>query len=139
MIHGVKIATAAAELGVPPGTVRRWVREGAPVVSRGRRGRGQALLVDPEAIRGWRMAGERQQIVLELAGQIPEILARAATESLQLAQGLDKHRLAGILAAAWYLGASAVLDHLRGACTAVPLAESMPEPAEITVLRKIAR
>lgn len=139
MNRALPVATAAAELGVPPGTVRRWVREGAPVAQRGRRGRGQALLVDPEAIRGWRLAGERQQIALELAGQIPEILARAAAESLQLAQGLDKHRLAGILAGAWYLGASAVLDHLRGTCAAVPLAEAIPEPVEITALRKIAR
>jgi len=139
MSRALPVLTAAAELGVPPGTLRRWVREGAPVVFRGRRGRGQALLVDPEAVRRWRVAGEREQIALELAGQVPEILAKAAADSLQLAQGLDKARLAGVLAGSWYLSASAVLDHLRAICPAVPFAEAMPMPAEIERLRKIAR
>lgn len=47
---------AAHELGVKPRTLQRWTREGCPVAQRGRRGRGHAALIDPDAVRQWRDA-----------------------------------------------------------------------------------
>ncbi|WP_407352030.1 helix-turn-helix domain-containing protein [Luteimonas sp. R10] len=131
------VADAARILQVRPGTLRRWLREGCPAVRHGRRGRGQAALVDPEQVRLWRDAGDQQRAMLELAGIIPDLLADAAAESLQHAIGVDKRRLAGVLAAAWYVSAARLLDHMRGQCPAVPDVTTIPE--QIEVLRKIAR
>lgn len=137
MTQGLPLAAAAQALGIPQGTLRRWMREGCPVAARGRRGRGHAVLLDPAAVRQWREAGERERIYLELAGAVPAVLAEAAAESLRQAQGLDKKRLAGTLAASWYLGTTAVLDHMREQCPAVPDVTDVPE--QIEQLRKIAR
>jgi hypothetical protein len=115
----------------------RWVREGAPVVQRGRRGRGCALLVDPAAVRRWRGADARDAVVMALAQVVPEILATATQDALQRTEGPHKRALAGCMVAAWYLGASAVLDHLRGIVAEVPeVTAPLPEPIER--LRKIA-
>ena len=130
---------AAAALGVPCGTLRRWLREGCPAVTRGRRGRGHAALVDPAQVLQWREAGERDRIYLELAGAVPAVLARATCESARRAEGIDKRRLAGVLAAAWYLNTAAVLDHLRESCPAVPDVDKDAFPDEIEQLRKISR
>ena len=137
MTTGLPLAEAAQALGVRQGTLRRWIRQGCPVASRGRRGRGHAVLLDPAAVRQWREAGERERIFLELAAAVPHVLAHAAAKSFRLAEGLDKRRLAGALAATWYVSASAVLDHLRQQCPAVPEVADVPE--EIASLRKIAR
>lgn len=124
-------------MGVRPGTLRRWLRQGCPTVTRGRRGRGNAALVDPEAVRQWRGAGERERVFLELADAIPEVLAGAAAESLRLAQGMDKKRLAGVLTAHWYLGTAAVLDRMREQCPSVPDLTAIPDAVER--LQKIER
>ena len=134
---GLPISQAAAALGVPIGTLRRWLREGCPAVTRGRRGRGQAALVDPDQIRQWRAAGERELVFLQLASAVPHVLAAATVESWRTADGLDKRRLAGVLAGTWYTQTTAVLDHLRDQCPAVPDVESLPDGIE--ALRKIAR
>ena len=42
---------AAEQLGTTRRTLERWIREGAPVVRRGARGRGRRTLVNPAAIR----------------------------------------------------------------------------------------
>ncbi|CAD0328112.1 hypothetical protein CFBP7900_17650 [Xanthomonas hortorum pv. carotae] len=136
-MHGVPLDRAAATLGVPTGTLRRWVRQGCPVVQRGQRGRGNAALVDPEQVLEWRQAGERQQIYLELASAVPAVIAHAACDSLRQANGIDKKRLAGVQAATWYVATNAVLDHLRERCPAVPELAIVPD--EIEQLRKIAR
>jgi hypothetical protein len=137
-MKAVNVTAAARELGESPGTVRRWVRQGCPVASRGSRGRGRALLLDPEAVRQWRAATTGEALLLSIASAIPGVLADAMAESLRLAQGLDKRRLAGVLAGAWYLGASALLDHLRERCDQVPHVGDVL-PAQIQALRKIAR
>lgn len=137
MTQGLPLRAAASALGLAQGTLRRWVREGCPVVARGRRGRGHAVLIDPAAVLAWRAAGERERIYLQLAGAVPVVLAEAAAESLRQSQGLDKKRLAGTLAASWYLGTTAVLDHMREQCPAVPDVTDVPE--QIEQLRKIAR
>ncbi|MGH8063230.1 MAG: hypothetical protein ACREO7_14590, partial [Pseudoxanthomonas sp.] len=131
------VPEAATAMGVRLGTLRRWISQGCPVASRGRRGRGHALLVDPEAVRQWRAAGATDAVVLELAASLPEVLAAAAVDSWQQAQGVDKRALAAITAAGWFVAANAVADHLRARCPAVPEVSSLPE--EIERLRKIAR
>ncbi len=123
-------------LGERPGTLRWWIRQGCPVASPGRRGRGGRTLIDPDAVREWRSAGDRERFALELAAALPNLLAKAAIESHRLAQGIDKRAVAGLLAASWYVGASAVLDHLRAQGFAVP--DLVECPPEIDALRKIA-
>jgi hypothetical protein len=136
-VSALAVTEAASALGVRPGTLMRWVREGAPVVQRGRRGRGCALLVDPAAVRRWRGADARDALVLELAQVVPEILAAATEEALRSTEGPHKRALAGCMAAGWYLGSSAVLDHLRAIVATVPeVTAPLPEPIER--LRKIA-
>lgn len=134
---GVPIATAAKALGVPVGTMRRWVREGCPTLSKGRRGRGHRVLIDLDAVRQWRSAGVTDRIYLTLAEAVPELLAKAAEESLRMAEGFDKRRLAGVIAGSWYLSSTAMLDHLRAKCAHVPELTTVPERIEL--LRKIAR
>lgn len=133
----VPLAAAAAELGVRVGTLRRWTRQGCPVVQRGSRGRGHALLLDVETVRTWSGAAGRDALVLEVAAEIPSLLATAAAESLQRASGVDKRALAGILVGSWYLATIAIVDRLRELNPAIPEPDTLP--AEIERLRKIAR
>ena len=133
---GLALEAAARELGVSPGTLRRWIRRGCPVVCRGRRGRGHQMLIDPGAVQQWRQAGDRDAMVMELAAQVPETLATAMLQALQQAQGPHKRALAGSLAAAWYLGSCAILDSLRERVPTVPELQTAPEA--ITRLQKIA-
>lgn len=131
------IVEAAQALGVRPGTLKRWCRQGAPVVQRGRRGRGCALLVDPAAVRQWLGADARDALLLELANELPYAMADAAIEALRLVEGPHKRSTAGVLAGTWYLSAAAVLDLLRDRCPSIPEIGAIPEPIER--LRKIAR
>lgn len=133
------VTEAASELGVKPGTLRRWVAEGCPIVQRGRRGRGCALLIDPDAVRRWRGADQRDALILEIAQALPEVLAGAADGLFKLIEGDPaKRRMAGLLAAGWEVGASAVLDRLREHCPSVPgLADQHPDA--IQRLQKIAK
>ena len=135
-MSGLAVSAAAAALGVPPGTLRRWVREGCPAVTHGRRGRGCALTVDPQAVLQWRQAMTGDRIRIEVAAAIPGLLADAAVESWQRAEGVNKRQLAGIFAAHWYVGTNVVLDHLRDQCPDVPELAALPESIER--LRKIA-
>jgi len=137
--QGIPLDRAAAALGIRTGTLRRWVREGCPVVVRGRRGRGQAALVDPQQVREWREAGAREQAALALAGAVPLVLAGATVEAWRCANGLDKRRLAGVLAATWYMQTTGLLDYLREQCPSVPDVGADSVPHEIETLQKIAR
>lgn len=134
---GLPLAEAARELDVSEGTLRRWIVQGAPVASRGRRGRGCRTLICPNAIRQWRAATGREAVLIEISNAMPELIARAAMESWRQAQGVDKRRLAGVMAGAWFITASAVLDHLHRLHPAIaPDPRALPEP--IQLLRKIA-
>lgn len=135
-MSALPVAEAAAELGVRPGTVRRWCRQGMPHQP-GARGRGRALLVDVDVARQWLDSDPREALFLELADDLPRVLAGAAAEALRLADGQNKRALAGTLAAAWYLSTSAALDHLRASCPVIPELQHLPP--EIERLRKIAR
>lgn len=134
-----RIADAARELGVSVPTLKRWLRQGAPVAHRGRRGRGCRTLVDPAAIRAWRQAQDADHAQAEaalrtLAGRIPQLLADAVEEAFRLAP--DKRGAAWTACAAWQLSVVAVLDHLRECGADVGDPDTIPESMER--LRKIA-
>ncbi len=131
------VDAAARALGVPPGTLRRWIRQGCPQAQRGRRGRGHAQLVDPDHVRQWRAADPRAAAILAVAAAFPEIFADALVAAWQRSEGIDKRRLAGLMAATWYSTSTTLLDYMRKECPAVPDVSALPEPIER--LRNIAR
>ena len=132
------VPAAAHRLGVKPGTLRRWIRRGCPTVSPGRKGRGHACLVNLSDVQQWLKADQSDALLLELASALPEVMATASAEAWRQIEGSDKRRLAGILAATWYVLSCAVLDHLRAKCPEIPeVAPTLPEPIER--LRKIAQ
>ncbi|MCR6651802.1 MAG: hypothetical protein NVV73_10085 [Cellvibrionaceae bacterium] len=130
------IEKAAIELGTKPGTLRRYCKQGMPHQPGGK-GRGKAVMVDPAVARHWITAPPDARQVLSIAGDLPSVLATAIFECWQQAEGVNKQRLAGVLAAGWYLAATAVLDRMREHNSAVPDISSLP--AEIQYLQKIAR
>lgn len=136
MSGAVPIRDAARALGVPPITLRHWIAAGAPVARRGGRGRGNCTLIDVEAVRAWRSADCEQQLLLALAAELPEVLAVAAEDALRTIEGGPKGRAAATLAAGWYVGALATVDHLRQRCPTIP--EIAAIPAAIERLRAIA-
>jgi hypothetical protein len=88
-VSAVPLADAARELGVPPGTMRRWIRRGCPVATRGRRGRGHAIQLDTDSERAWRVSSIADGVVLTFASAIPHLLADGAAESFRLVNGTD--------------------------------------------------
>ncbi len=136
-IAPVTVAEAAARENVPVGTIKRWIREGAPCVRRGRRGRGQCALLNLQELRAWRVAQTGEALLLALASELPLLLADAATEALQAVDTMPKSKAAGLLAASWYVNATAVLDALRARCPLVPDITDLPE--QVRRLQKIAR
>lgn len=136
-MNAVPIPDAARALGISPATLRRWIRRGCPVAVRGRRGRGLATLVDPGEVRAWRQAGGREAALLALASSLPDVLAGGIEKAHQLAEGTDKRRLAGILAATWFVASARVLEHLHELHPAIaPDPRCVPDQVER--LRKIA-
>lgn len=133
---GLPLHDAARVLGVRPGTLRRWVREGCPA-QHGRRGRGHSTLVDPESVRQWREADPRAAAILEIAGALPDLLAIAIVESWRQSEGVDKRRLAGLMVATWYTATTAILDHARTLNPNVPDVSALPE--SMVRLRKTNR
>ena len=110
------VAQAARVLGLPVGTVRRFVREGCPAI-RGRRGRGCATLVDPEHVRAW--AGEPQRDRLPaFAADVPGIVADGtaaafAAFSPQTRSGAEHRRLRDALRLAGDLIARELLARIH--------------------------
>lgn len=130
------VRDAAKVLGVPAGTLRRWLRAGAPVSRRGARGRGLATLVDPAAVDAWRAAPSHEALVMSIAAALPDVVADAVEESHRLSEGIDRQALARVLAGTWYVVATRAMDALRVHCASVP--EVSAVPAQIERLRKIA-
>jgi hypothetical protein len=130
------IEKAAIELGTKPGTLRRYCKQGMPHQPGGK-GRGKAVMVDPAVARHWISAPPDARQVIALASELPGWIAKAIFNCWQEADGLDKRRLAGVLAAGWYMAAVTVLDGLREQNSAVPDISSIPP--EIQHLQKIAR
>lgn len=132
----MRIKDAAAELGVSPNTLRRWIKGGAPVARHGRRGFGGAVEVDVGAIRAWRNATGGTDALRAFAGRIPELLAQAAEETFLLADG-SKRDAASNLAAGWLIGMETLLAALR---VEIPdLGEIEATPEGIERLRGIAK
>lgn len=95
-------------------------------------------LLDVESVRRWRAAREQptdDQVLLELAAELPQVLAGAAWLAFTLTEGSDKPRQAGLVAGCWHVMATVALDHLRTRCAAVPVLQA--EPQEIAKLRAI--
>lgn len=122
MADHLPLPDAARELGIPPGTLRRWCKEGAPHRP-GRRGRGHAVLVLPDAIRAWR--GEPGH--LALAQELPAVMAAALHGEWLRATGPDKRRNAALVAACWFIATNAALDALRRRDGRIPEAVKVPE------------
>lgn len=136
-MSAVPIHAAAQELGVSVATLRRWIRRGCPVAVRGHRGRGCRALIDPDAVRAWRQAGAREATLMALASSLPAVLAKAVEDAHQQVQGLDKRRLAGVMAATWFVATAAILEHMHELHpTIAPDPRAVPD--KIERLRKIA-
>jgi hypothetical protein len=112
-------------------------------VARGQRGRGRQALIDVAAVQAWRAArsggGDQAAVdaaMLTLAGEVPALLASAFGEAYRLVEGSDKRRAAGVMAGAWFVASTALLDRLRERCPAVPELQAVPN--EIENLRKIS-
>lgn len=134
------LPAAAAELGITSRTLRRWISEGAPVSRRGQRGRGCVTLVDPAAISAWRSGTRAPDAALRaFAARIPEILADAAMQTFMAVQGAHKRPSADVLAAAWYLGVTRLLDALRAEGVEVEDPTDATLPEKIGHLRAINR
>lgn len=129
------LPAAAADLGVSTPTLRRWLRQGAPVSRRGHRGRGRAALVDPAAIRAWRNPTTTGIDARVLAAVLPERIAQVLAEAHRQIDGPHKRAAAGVIAGAWYCATVAVLDELREHDHEVAELDAIPEVIER--LRKI--
>lgn len=114
--------------------MRRWIGDGAPVARRGGRGRGRSTLVDVAALSAWR-SGHAEDYPHILAGEVSEIVAAAMYEAFVAIEGPHKRAAAGVLAGAWYLATSALLDRLRQDATDVP--ELRAQPEKVLMLRSI--
>lgn len=137
MTGAMPLKAAAVELGIRLGAMRRLVRDGAPVVRKGHRGRACSTLVDIDAIREWQRGGA-DAIVREVASALPLILAETMQDTFQQAVGhMSNAQAAALLSAAWLRSANAVNDYMQTHCAGIPNISAMP--AEIDRLRKIAQ
>ena len=138
--HAIAVDQAARVLGVTPATVRGWIDEGAPVVRRGRKGRGHSTLVNVAALDAWReartSASSTDALLMQLAAEQSSVLAEAMVEAHQRAEGFDKRKLAAFAVATYYLIDTVLRDRLRERCATVPDVRELPP--EIERLRKIA-
>lgn len=135
------VVEAAKVLGIPPGTLRRWCRENCPHRP-GRRGRGGALLVDPEEAREWhekrKFVDPVTAAVKEIAHDIPLLLAAATLGSFkEIKDDPAKCRMAGILAASWLVQVTAMTVYLRKFAPSLPEV-TRPYPDEVQYLEHLA-
>lgn len=131
------IGAAAQRLGISRKRLEGLVRKGAPVARKGTRGRGHAALIDADAVRAWRAASSGEKVILELWADLPQVWAKAIADAHRQAEGVNKARLAGVLAASYYTISAATFDYLRGRCASV--SEPVDLPPEIAHLRKISQ
>ena len=95
----VTIAQAAEELGFSPGTVRRWLAEGAPCVRPGHSGRNGAALVEVAALRAWREhegSAAPRQALEELAERFREFYRAEGHRSIGLRDDAARLYLAAL-------------------------------------------
>jgi hypothetical protein len=95
-------------------------------------------MVYVEALAAWRrqrggaVAGDALRV---LAAQIPEIVAAAVFEAFVEVSGPHKRSSAAVLAGAWFVVTSALLDRLRSECGDVPELNAVPQ--KVDMLRHI--
>jgi len=129
----VTLIEAARALGISPSTLRRWCAQGCPHQP-GRRGNGGAARYDPELIRRWR-AGDLEVSYHALAAELHQAAAGALFEQWRAIEGPSKRRDAGLVAACWFIFATATTDVLRQRDSTI----AEPRlPSEIRHLRQIA-
>ncbi len=125
----LRTTDAARALGVRPGTLRKWIRRGAPVVEPGGNGPGQSALVDIAAIEAWRgrKSDDAPLVRLDTSALAKGLLAtyRANTHR-QL--GLTNRQAAAMLVESYWHTVRAATNH--------PPTE--PHPAEMATLIAIA-
>ena len=115
----VKLADACGPLGLKLGTLRRLVDEGLPTVRRASAGggRGQTTLLHLPTCRQW-LAAQKQPsapteaLLLQLAAELPHVLAVALDDAARLCNGPHKRDLLRVLPGVWFLAATALRDHL---------------------------
>lgn len=121
---GLPVPDAARMLNVRPGTLRRWIRQGCPVVERGRRGRGHAERVDPAAVAAWsrlslgESSSDRDCLMHDLEAAIPGLVAEASLQALADASpltqgGAELGRLRNAVGASAQLSCAALLRYMR--------------------------
>lgn len=118
MSKPVTVPEAARQIGKDVSTLRRWMRQGCPVVDYQGRGRGNRTLVDVDAILAWRQRHERHTDLSELADKIPDLIAGCVIDAFAYAESLgylpkDRSGCAFALSFAWKFSAQLVLDELR--------------------------
>lgn len=134
MPEAVTIAEAARALRVSVRQLRRYIADGAPQSRVGGRGRGRKALVDVEAIAAWRRSRAASQAnddaLVVVAVAFPEILAAAMHAAFVETDGPHKRATAGVLAGAWYLASTAILDYMRERAPGIPELKVIPEKIE---------
>lgn len=131
------ISEAAIALKVKPGTLRRLCRQGMPHQPGGK-GRGKACMIDIAVARRWIGGTADDRAVLQLAGELPQLLAKSIFDAWQKSYGPHKRALARALVGVWYLSANTLLERLRESNNQVPKFNGNP-PTEIQDLCKIAQ
>lgn len=134
----VKLADAADALNLKLGTLRRLVKEGLPTVRRAdaRGGRGCGTLLHLPTCRQWLAAQQQpgqpvEVLLLQLAGELPAVVAAGLDDAARLCDGPHKHALLRMLPGIWWLVATALRDHLteHGAPTLRDLTHADLPPA----------
>lgn len=128
------LAECAEALGVDRSTLARWLASGAPVVRRGRRGRGKLeTLVDPEQVAEWRR--RERSMLAKLGAAIPQIVADAVVAAFNESDGPGKRASARLAALIWYRVTVDVTDRMRVDASDIPEVDRVP--ANVARLRDI--
>ena len=114
----MSIEQAARALGIGQSTLRRWVTRGAPMVRRGRRGRGGQALLDPSAISSWRASGaapraEVPDAALDFRAELislRDLVMATIVERFSEVEGPAKRQIAAEFAALGYAVTYALED-----------------------------
>lgn len=127
--RAVPSAAAAAALNIGQSTLRRWAKQGAPIMRAARRGRGCPALYDVAAVRHWRQAIDAADArLLRIATELPDLIATAIDAEFRDCDRNNKRAVAGTMAACWYIATATALDRLRVDCADVRELGSVPAP-----------
>jgi phage terminase Nu1 subunit (DNA packaging protein) len=111
--NSLTVVDAAAQLGLSPRQLHYAVRQGAPVVTRGAKGKGNKTIVNPDDIRRW-MANRDQSAAQthKLARRLIEAVAQNTALQFRAQSGPHKLVLLTNLLANFYATASAIRRQL---------------------------